>query len=210
MPLGLHLPGRSKDDAKKEQAYKVEGYTQQCLAAMGPTSAAQDAARGELEINIHTIEDEGLMRKIDMLCVIPEKTIMLWYNSDGNIVGQGISAPPGSKDVTSRPFVYPAKLVPWALAARAAMSKVMSTRFIEKRNAIAYKNRTRCDFMKIKRTMSREDRRLFVPFLNEIELYCLTALDDCVNGQKMLALKTSGKHLKVGVSSEGSSFNGGK
>lgn len=207
MVLGLHLPGR-KDDARKEQAYRNEGYAQQFIAAAGPTSAAADAARGELEINIHTIEDEGLVRALDKLCIIPAKKTILWYNKDGNIVGYGISPPPESKDVFSREFEVPAKLVPWALAARAAMSKVMSTRFIEKRSVVTYKNRLRCDFMKIKRTMSREDRKMFVPFLNQIEMYCLTALDDDVNGQKMLALKTSGKHLKVGVTSDNGNFGG--
>lgn len=208
MVLGLHLPGR-KDDARKEQAYRNEGYTQQFIAAAGPTSAAADAARGELEINIHTIEDEGLIRALDKLCVIPAKKSFLWYDTDGNMVGEGLVNPSDSKNVVSKEFVVaPATLVPWALAARAAMSKVMSARFIEKRCAVTYKNRLRCDFMKIKRTMSREDRKMFVPFLNQIEMYCLTALDDAVNGQKMLALKTSGKHLKVGVSSDNGNFGG--
>ena len=163
-------------------------------------AAAADAARGELEINIHTIEDEGVIKKLDMLCTIPERTIMLWYNRDGMIVGQGLSAPPGSKDVTSYPFVYPAKLVPWAIALRVLSSKVMSARFIEKKVVVAYKNRVRAEIMKIKRTMSKEDRKMFAPFVDAVELYILTGLDDDVDGQKMLALKTSGKHLKVGVS----------
>jgi len=197
----LSNPFKKSDDRQKEQAYRTEGYVQQSLASLAPSSAAADASRGELEINIHTIEDEGLLRKLDLLCTIPERRTILWYDANGLIVGQGISAPVGVKAVSSREFVYPAQIVPWALAARVAMSKVMSTRFIEKKTVVTYKNRTRCDFMKIKRSMSREDRKLFVPFLNEVELYCLTALDDDVDGQKMLALKTSGKHLKVGVSS---------
>jgi hypothetical protein len=202
MPLGLHLPGRN-NDAKKEQAYRNEGYTQQVINSMGPTSAAADQARENLEINIHAIEDEGLLAKLDKLCILPEQRSFAWYNNCGQIVSIGMSAPVGVENVHSKEVVVKqAEIVPWAMALRVLVSKVMPTRFIEKRNVVTYKNRVRADIMKIKRTMSREDRKMFVPFVNEVELYVLTGLDDSVSGQKMLALKTSGRHLKVGVSSQ--------
>jgi hypothetical protein len=184
-PFGLSNPFK-----KHGEPYNpvVEGYTQALLNSMGQTPASQDAAMKDLEINIHTIEDEELSRELSLLSITPEKQITIpIYDGLGNKV----------KDET---ITYPARPVPWALAARAATSKVMATRFITKQNSIIYKNRLRNEFLKIKRDMTHEDRHLFVPFLNQIELYCLTAMDDAVDGQKMLALKTSGKHLKVGIS----------
>jgi hypothetical protein len=82
---------------------------------------------------------------------------------------------------------------------RVAISSVTPTRFITKKLAILYKNRLRAEFLNIKRHMKREDRDLFTDFINQIEIYCCEAIDDAVDGQKMLALKTTGKSMRVKV-----------
>lgn len=185
-----------KKFAGKHDSYNpaIEGYTQALLNSMGPPSANEEAARKDLEINIHTIEDEGLLSKLDFLSITPEQKYVIYLNAAGDIVSKDSTGEKMPKEITIH-----ARPVPWALAARVAMSKVIATRFIAKRDAIIYKNRVRAEFLKIKRSMTREDRMLFAPFLNQIELYCLTALDDAIDGQKMLSLKTSGRHLRVGV-----------
>jgi hypothetical protein len=85
------------------------------------------------------------------------------------------------------------------LALRVAISTVTPTRFITKKQAMMYKNRLRGDILKIKMNMSREDRKIFYDYISQIETFCCEAIDDSVDGQKMLALKTTGKSMRVRV-----------
>jgi hypothetical protein len=57
--------------------------------------------------------------------------------------------------------------------------------------------------------MSREDRKMFLDYINQIETFCCEAIDDSVDGQKMLALKTTGKSMRVRVNNN-EGFNGAK
>ena len=175
----------------------AEGITQQLVASQDPPDAASQASRDALEINIHTIADEGIMRQLDSLSVIPaqpDKTVRL-YNDAGAVISEiPISG-------------APARAVPWALALRVAMSSVTPTRFITKKQAVMYKNRLRAEFLTIKKHMSRADHELFIDYINQVELYCCEAIDDSVDGQKMLALKTTGKSMRVRVNNN-DGFNG--
>jgi hypothetical protein len=164
-------------------------YAQQLLASQDPPDAASQQARDNLEINIHTIEDNGLMRQLDNLCIIPaqhDKEIVTYYDN-----GEVANRIPISGS--------PAKPIPWALALRVAVSAVNCTRFINKKQAVMYKNQLRNDCLKIKRDMNRSDREMFTHYINQIERYCCEAIDDSVDGQKMLALKTTGKSMRVRV-----------
>jgi hypothetical protein len=142
-----------------------------------------------LEINYYTIADDGLTSQLDSLSVIPaqeEKTFRM-YNDKGGLISEiPISG-------------APARPVPWALALRAAISAVNSTRFITKKQAVMYKNQLRNDILKIKRDMTRSERQMFIHYVNQVERICCMAIDDCVDGQKMLALKTTGKSMRVRV-----------
>jgi hypothetical protein len=164
----------------------AEVYAQSILNSQGPDSASHEAIMKDLEINIHTILDEGITDQLDELQVTPEQQYKIKIpNGDGGLV--------------ERTIFVPKRPVPWALALRVAVSKLGATRFISKRDATIYKNRQRNEFLKIKRSMSYEERRLFSSYVNQIEFQCLEAIDDSIEGQKMLALKTSGRHLRVGV-----------
>lgn len=186
MPFELHNPFK-----KQESQYNpaAESYAQALLNSASAPSANEEQSMRELEINIHTIKDESLVRKLEQLSITPEKKYVIPAYDEN-----------GKRKAMDDTITIPAQPVPWALAASVAVSKVFASRFITNYDAVTYKNRIRNEFLKIKRNMSREDRYLFGSFLNEIELYALTAIDDSVNGQKMLSLKTSGRHLRVGVS----------
>jgi hypothetical protein len=178
----------------------VEGCTQQILASQDPPDAASQASKDALEINIHTIEDIGLTRQLDALSIQPAREYSL-----------PIYDPLHPKDILKyETITVPAQPVPWALALRVAISTVTPTRFLTKKQAMAYKNRFRGDVLKIKRNMSRVQRDMFLDYVNQIELFCCQAIDDAVDGQKMLALKTTGKSMRVRVNNNPDGNFGGK
>jgi hypothetical protein len=164
-------------------------FAQQLMASQDPPDAASQASRDALEINIHTIEDDGLRRQLEALSIIPaqEPKIVRMYNDQGAVTAEIPVA--GT----------PARPVSWAMALRVVISSVTPTRFITPRQAIMYKNQLRNDCLKIKRDMSREERKLFTHYINQIERYGCEAIDDSVNGNKMLSLKTVGKQIGVKV-----------
>ena len=176
----------------------AEAYTQQILNSQDPPDAASQASRDALEINIHTIADDGITRQLESLSVTPAMPDRVIHLPDG--VGGFFDIPIAG--CSARP-------VSWALALRVAVSSVTPTRFITKKQAVAYKNRLRCDFLKIKRNMNREERKMFMDYINQIELFSCEAIDDSVDGQKMLALKTTGKSMRVRVNNN-EPFNGAK
>ena len=194
------LKGRFNREPKHTYDPFVEGCTQQILASQDPPDAASQQSRDSLEINIHTIADDGLTRQLDMLSIQPERT----YNFP-------IYDPlhPGVI-LKYEAVTVPAQPVGWALALRVAISTVTPTRFLTKKQAMAYKNRFRGDVLKIKRNMSRAHRDLFLDYVNQIELFCCQAIDDAVDGQKMLALKTTGKSMRVRVNNNPDGNFGGK
>jgi hypothetical protein len=177
----------------------AESYTQQILASQDPPDAASQASRDALEINIHTIQDSGLTNQLDKLSIQPEQDYTIPIYDPLH---------PGVK-LRDETITVPARPVSWALALRVAISTVTPTRFITKKSAMMYKNRLRADFLRIKRNMSREDRKMFLDYINQIETFCCEAIDDSVDGQKMLALKTTGKSMRVRVNNN-EGFNGAK
>lgn len=162
------------------------GYTQGLLNSLNPMPANEEQMMKDLEINIHTIKDDGETRRLEQLSVTPEYDLK-------------IKIPDGQGNLKEETIHYGPQPVPWALAARFAISPVNSTRFLTKEQAKIYKNRQRAEFLKIKRGMRRADREVFGYALNQLELQALQATDDCVGGQKMLAMKTSGRNVRVGV-----------
>ena len=165
------------------------GFAQQMLAAQEPPDAASQQSRDALEINIHTIEDSSILRQLEALSIQPERTYMIPIYDPLN---------PGVK-LREESITVPAQPVSWALALRVAISTVTPTRFLTAKQAMAYKNRFRGDVLKIKRNMSRSQREIFMDYVNQIELFGCEAIDDAVDGQKMLALKTTGKSMRVRV-----------
>jgi hypothetical protein len=178
----------------------VEGCTQQLLASQDPPDAASQQSRDSLEINIHTIADDGLTRQLDALSIQPAREYSLPIYDP---LRPGII-------LRNETIFVPAQPVPWALALRVAISTVTPTRFLTKKQAMAYKNRFRGDVLKIKRNMTRAQRDMFLDYVNQIELFCCQAIDDAVDGQKMLALKTTGKSMRVRVNNNPDGNFGGK
>jgi hypothetical protein len=198
---GIIAAVKSRFSKNSQQSYDplVEGITQQLVASQDPPDAASQASRDALEINYYTIADEGLMRQLDSLSVIPKQPDRTIRYEDGK---GGFSEIPING--------APARPVPWALALRVAISSVTPTRFLTKKQAAMYKNRLRAEFLTIKKHMSRSDHEMFMDYINQIELYCCQAIDDAVDGQKMLALKTTGKSMRVKVNNNEPNSFGGK
>lgn len=178
-----------RGSVQKQYDPDAVAIAQQLLASQEPPDAASQASRDGLEINIHTIDDFAVSRQLEALSIIPaqEDKIIRVYNDKGVV----ISEVPISGS--------PPKPVFWALAARVAISPVNSTRFITKRESMAIKNKTHADFLRMKIKMSREERRNYGDYLSQIENFACGCPSDSVDGQKMLALKTAGKSMRVRV-----------
>lgn len=161
---------------------RSEDYAHSIVASQGPSPASEEQARQDMGINIHTIEDERILKMLDGLCVVIGKTTIL--DGDGNLKEVDIS--------------YPR---PWAMALRVAVSKVNACRFLTKDEAVTTKLKLRNEIEKIKLKMSASDLELFGPFINiVVAVYAEPAIDDSVDGQKMLGLKVQSREYKVGLS----------
>jgi hypothetical protein len=185
---------------KKEDRYDPDAvvFTQQLIASQEPPDAASQAAKDAEGINIHAIEDTPLLRIAEELSIIPAQPDRIIKMSDGN--GGIIEVPISGKN---------AEPVPWAMGLRAAKSPVTSTRFVTKKIALRKENRMRRNFLVMKINMSQSSRRYFSDFLNFEEDNAVDGIFDSVDGQKMLALKTTGKNMRVKVNNN-ESFNGEK
>lgn len=163
----------------------LEGYAHTIIASQGPSPASEEQARQDLQINIHTIEDEQILRTLDALCVVKDeyKTIDTLTNIE-----------------TTHIISYPR---PWALALRVAVSKVLACRFLSKENATTDKLKLRNEIEKIKLSMNSRDLEIFSAYINMVLLYAETGIDDSVDGQKMMSLKVQHRELKVGLSKPG-------
>lgn len=191
----MGLLGRLFDRGKTNDEL-AEGITHSYAASAGQSTASENEMRKSLDIDIHTIEDEGIIRVLDNLCQgIPYTTNV--YDKDGKI--QAVTKIENGVE-TYIPLVQThTRYFPWAPALRIAASKVFSARFIDKYDVETYKLKQRNEFAKIKRNMTSEERVAFGPLLNEVLLYCETALGDAEGGRKMLALKVQRKSLEVGL-----------
>lgn len=173
-----------------------DGFAQTFAATSTQPSAADSEMRKNLDIDIHTIEDEGITNIIDRLCEgIPYKEIV--YDKDGKPAVVQVTE--NGVDKFTPVTVEHRYFLPWAPALRVAISKVLSTRHIDNYDVETDKLKLRNEFARIKRTMNRRDRAVFTPLINIVLLYCETALDDARNGRKMLALKVQRKDLTVGL-----------
>lgn len=163
----------------------AEDYAHSIVASQGPSPASEEQARQDMGINIHTIEDDRLTKMLDSLCVV---------NSEVNVLN------PATNQMEINVISYPR---PWAMALRVAISKVNACRFLSKEDAVTTKLKLRNEVEKIKLTMSRSDLELFGPFINlVIAVYAEPAIDDSIDGQKMLGLKVQSREYKVGLSTK--------
>lgn len=164
---------------------RPEDYAHAIVASQGPSPAAEEQARQDMGINIHTIEDDRILKMIDALCVVGSKII--------------ITNPVTGKEEVHE-VSYPR---PWAMALRVAVSKVNACRFLSQTDAVTTKLKLRNEIEKIKLKMTQSDLELFGPFINiVIAVYAEPAIDDSVNGQKMLGLKVQSREYKVGFSNQ--------
>jgi hypothetical protein len=185
-----------RNDGDKEL---LDGIAHSFAATSNQPSASDSEMRRGLDIDIHTIEDEGLTSVLDRLCEgIPYTTPV--YDVEGKPLVAPVTDDKGKVThmvpVTETHYYF----MPWAPALRVAISKVFSARFIDEYDAETDKIKLRNEFAKIKRGMNRRDRQSFTPLINIILLFCETALDDAKGGRKMLALKVQRKDLQVGLS----------
>lgn len=162
-------------------------------------SASEAEMRKELEINIHMIEDEGLLKKLDALSIIFESYPML--DKEGT---------PIFDKATGKPILIEKRYVrEWALALRVYASKVLATRWMDRTEAEIAKLQLDRDFLKIKRSMDVEERAVFSVFVDSVKAYCRGAIDDCIGGRKGLLLKVSRKSFEVGLNSNKTKSNVG-
>lgn len=191
----LHLFKRNQDEYEKAL---LGGIANTFAHTSTQPSGHDDEMRRGLDIDIHMIEDEGLIRFLDNLCEGIKYTTKV-YDNNGKLLVRDII-----KDgviVNCIPVTEEkVHVFPWAPALRVAMSKVFSTRYIAEYDAETDKIKLRNEFAKIKRNMTPSERRLFTPYINMILLFCETSLDDAKNGNKALCLKVQRKDLTVGLS----------
>lgn len=184
-----------RDDGLKELR---DGIAHSFAATSNQPSASDSEMRRGLDIDIHTIEDQGLTSVLDRLCEgIPYHEQQ--YDADGKPLVAPVADEKGKVTHMVPVVATHYHFLPWAPALRVAVSKVFATRFMDDYDVETYKIKLRNEFAKIKRTMNREDREAFTPLINLLLIYCETALDDARDGKKMLALKVQRKDLTVGL-----------
>jgi hypothetical protein len=185
----LGLFDRFRKGISDEEKTVIAAYGNALIASDNrPPSAVEE--RKELEINIHMIEDEGLLQKLDALCAITINEPL--YNRDGTL---------SIHPETGQPMFIQKQLIrEWALALRVYASKVLATRNIDPYDAETAKIRLRRNVLEIKRNMNRKERALFSEFIDAVKEYCESALDDAKNGRKGMLLKVQQKRLEVGLS----------
>ena len=176
----------------------LEAYANTFVASNAST-ASETEMRKELEINIHMIEDEGLLKKLDALCLV--KFHKPLYNDDGS------PKLDENKNQLSEEKSYVRQ---WALALRVYSSKVLATRYLDPYDAETAKFRLRRNFLKIKRDMDVKERGFFGNFIDATREYCESAIDDSKNGRKPLLLKVNQKRLEVGLNRNPKQNNGGQ
>lgn len=185
----MGLFDRFRKGISDEEKTVIAAYGNALIASDNrPPSAVEE--RKELEINIHMIEDEGLLQKLDGLCAITINEPL--YNKDGTL-----SLHPETKQPM---FIQKHLIREWALALRVYASKVLATRNIDPYDAETAKIRLRRNILEIKRNMNRKERALFSEFIDAVREYCESALDDAKNGRKGMLLKVQQKRLEVGLS----------
>lgn len=93
---------------------------------------------------------------------------------------------------------------PWAMSLRVMVSKVNACRFLSESEAVTVKLKLRNELKAIKLTMNKSDLAQFGAFVNTVlASYVEPAIDDSVNGQKMLSLKVQSREFKVTTSKPG-------
>jgi hypothetical protein len=187
LPFPLNKFFNNQNSQDDELLYS---YGHGLVSAATQQSPSDIEMRKELDINIHMIEDEGLVKKLDNLCTIEVRRP--YFNEDGTMVfrkdAQGNDVPAISVEYIPRP---------WALSARTAISKVTPTRNITAFDVETYKLELENTFEEIKEKMSPSDLSLFGEFLDLVLLYAKQSLDDAVGGQKSLVLKMNSKRYEV-------------
>jgi hypothetical protein len=192
MPFGLQNPFSRKKDASDPL---LEAYTDRYIGSVSSPSAAEAEQRHDLEINIHTIEDEGILKELENLAYdvarVPEVVAVPDVDpSTGKVLGVQYKTAYKDQRYIRRP---------WALAVRNAVSKVLPTRFVKPYDAVTYKIKVRNEFKKIWRSMPIGERETFGNYLDTLLIYAETGIDDSVDGQKMYALKVRQNKLEVGL-----------
>ncbi len=166
----------------QEQGPRAEDYAHSIVASQGPSPASEEQARQDLGINIHTIEDDNILKMLMSLCVVSSKVRLL--NSETN-------------EIEEHEISYTR---PWAMSLVVAVSKVNACRFLSKEDAITTKLKLRNEIKAIKLTMSNNDKAMFGAFINTVlAVYAEPAIDDSIDGQKMLSLKVQSREYKVNL-----------
>jgi hypothetical protein len=184
----------NKDNQQDDELLYSYGHA--LVSATSQQSPSDIEMRKELDINIHMIEDEGLVKKLDNLCTIEIRRP--FYNEDGTLAFRkdehGNAVPVFTFEYMPRP---------WAIAARTAISKVTPTRNISAFDAETYKLILENTFEEIKEKMPPSELALFGEFLDLVLMYGDQSLDDAVGGQKALVLKMNSKHYEVALQKPG-------
>ena len=176
----MDILGKFRKAKPVESGPRAEDYAYAIASSQGPSPASEEAARQDMGINIHTIEDDRVLKMLDALCVVGSK--FQWLNPETGLYEE-------------RDISYPRS---WAMALRVAVSKVNACRFLTPYEAVTTKLKLRNEVKAIKMTMSRSDLALFGSFINVVlAVYAEPAIDDSVNGQKMLGLKVQSREYQV-------------
>jgi hypothetical protein len=184
--MNLLNRGKSNEDKGLLEAYA------NTFVASNSSTATDAEMRKELEINIHMIEDEVLLKKLDALCVVTVNVQV--YNDDGSCL----------KDKDGQPvFKEHSYIRAWAMSLRVYASKVLATRYMDPYDAETAKLRLRRNFLQIKRNMPVREQAMFGNFIDAVQEYCEGALDDSKNGRKSMLLKVNQKRLEVGLNHGG-------
>lgn len=192
--MNLPFPFNKLSANKNEQDENelLYSYGHGLVTAATQKDPSETEMRKELDINIHMIEDEGIIAQLNQLCTIEVRRP--YYNNDGTLAfrkdDKGQEIPVFTVEHIPRP---------WAIAARMAISKVTATRHITAFDAETYKLLLENTIEECKEKMSPTELNLFGSYLDMVLLYGYQTIDDAIGGQKALTLKMNSKSYEVSL-----------
>jgi hypothetical protein len=182
MVLGLHLPGHK---TKAEEAEDVAGPMYANTMAnnvTAPRGPGERSDRRELGTDIYLLEATEAISVIKNLAYMT-KTVRHFKGEAPNIALD-------YEDVFNIGK-------PWAQAILIYLDTIWPTIWMSSYEADTKKLMLRTEFYKIKKTMSVEEKRQYLPLVNACMQLCIARMEDCKEGHKDLVVKITTNKLEV-------------
>jgi len=179
---------KGKEDQLTDQDHV---YGSSAFAGSVQKPETDQESRRDLAINIHMIEDEGLIEQIQQFCRVPTLTPIYIekLDNEGNVVERKI-------EKFQETYTMDYKM----LALRFYLSKLIATRWIDSIDADIYKLKFEYNIRRLKQSLEPGEYKRKAPIYDAVLFQGLMAIDDAINGRKARLMKVQLRGFEVAVS----------